>query len=155
MSATQLGGGPYDVTVLEARVPCHKTIHADGRIEARGKAKWFRAASVIVPDANAMYRLVQRLLTCRRVLVVRGAVRPNADPRRMRRLAHDRLDEQTGELFERTLEDVPKAWAKLDVDNAPARRPDWFMPEHAVDEIRWFVDSTSRPSSGSVPSSRQ
>ncbi|HEX2526873.1 MAG TPA: hypothetical protein VHL31_11335 [Geminicoccus sp.] len=145
MTGALLAGGPHDVTTLTstARLAAHKTITARGGgydTVGYGKAAKFSASVANVADANMLYELALKLQTCPHSFIVRGAVRANANPYSMRRLAHDKHDERTGEVVERTLEEVPRSWAMFDLDDVETRRSDWFHPSHLIDEVRWTID---------------
>jgi hypothetical protein len=93
----------------------------DGKVafEDYGKAKHFRVAEQPVHDFRSFAAALDAISQNRRSLVVRGQPRPGIDRNHATRTIHEKVDLETGEVLEPSLEAVPRQWLLIDMDDIP------------------------------------
>lgn len=116
------------VTLLSARRPLllAKVWNTDGSIEPAADAAWFEARQVSIGSLSDILAVIDAVERVPRMALVKEAIAPGADPKRLRRRCECGTDRRTGEAFPAGLCVVPRDWVMLDVEKLP-RPPliDW------------------------------
>src|SRR3954468_7758715 len=113
---------PGGLSVLRASTGLYATkrfsLGRNGKLRksSYGNAKWFSVTPVTIDGIDELAAMLDRLQHDPHAFVVRGALRPDADPQRTRRLLHDDPEDKHPATFR----SAARQWLDIDFDGIPA-----------------------------------
>ncbi|WP_330083305.1 hypothetical protein [Methylocystis iwaonis] len=94
----------------------------DGSIEPAADAAWFEAEEIPVVNLRDILAILRAAERNPRIALVKEAIAPGANPKRLRRRCESGVDKRSGKAYPAGLRVVERSWIVLDADELP--RPD-------------------------------
>ena len=88
----------------------------DGTIKPAACVKWFEGSELAMVSVEKIRHVLDAFENNRRVALIKEALAPGADPKRLRRKTVPGTDEATGKRFEAGLVVTPRRWITLDIE---------------------------------------
>ena len=115
--------------------PLIKYWSSSGRISAAANETWFEAKEIPIGAIANVHDIIDAVAKMPRVAIVKEAIAPRADRRRLRRKCAEGIDEYTGKWFPPGLEIVPRRWTVLDIEKL--QRPAAISFDHGEAQAQY------------------